>query len=495
MTRATLALALLVTLVAADPGAADIDRAIQQASRGRFWGAVLVGKGGEVVFAKGYGFQDYDEVKNTDRTLFEIASTSKQVTCAAVLRLRMDRKLQLDDTLDRFFRKVPRDKRTITVRQLMNHTSGISPNLGIPYASTMSRPEMVRHHLAAPLDSEPGAKFAYSNAAYAVLAAIVEVAAKTSFEDYCKKKLFKPAGMKDTGFVGDRKLGKGRVSERRGKRMPTATATDWHWGWGYRGMGGVVSTVRDMWLWDRALRGDKILDDAAKADFYKPALEGYAAGWKVDTTWTGTTKVHHSGGVHGYACNYVRHLEDDLVIVVLSNGETSPHAVSGAIEKLFTKTPRITASFDVSPYTLTKYSAAEFAGTSNWVVRKDKASVTVVLQDSKTKHAIVTARLPASAARKLRTDLERNLVGRKGGDKPMDAGAYLVRYPLRDGKLELDDLEIMLMPRYTGRGENGERIIDERLTLILIDKQRRQWPLMAKMDAGSARGLLEALRK
>jgi CubicO group peptidase (beta-lactamase class C family) len=490
MNRSALVLGLLATFVAADP---RIDRAVQQATHGRFWGAVLVGKGGEVVFAKGYGFQDYDEIPNTDRTLFEIASTSKQVTCAAVLRLRMEHKLKLDDTLDRFFKKVPRDKRTITVRQLMNHTSGISPDLGIPYGSTMSRAEMVRHHLAAPLESEPGAKFAYSNAAYAMLAAVVEEASGRKFEDYCRARLFKPAGMRDTGFVGDRKLGRGRVSERRGKRMPTATATDWHWGWGYRGMGGVVSTVRDLWLWDRALRGDKVLDDAAKADFYKPALEGYAAGWKVDTTWSGTTKVHHSGGVHGYACDYVRYLEDDLVIVVLGNAETSPHAVSGAIERLFVKAPPITASFDVSPYELNRYGAALFPGTARWVVRKKDGVVMVVLEDAATKHAIAKVRLPTAAARKLRADLKRHLSGRTPrGDTSMHAGAYLGSYRPAGGKLELRDLEIVLKPRYEGTDKNGRPVVDERLTLILVDTKRRQWPLMAQMAVESARSLLDA---
>ena len=73
-----------------------------------------------------------------------------------------------------------------------------------------------------------------------------------------------PAKMKDTGFVGDKDLKKSKRVSTRGGDLP-GTAADWHWGWGYRGMGGVVSTVHDLYLWDRALRGEKVLDAETKA--------------------------------------------------------------------------------------------------------------------------------------------------------------------------------------------------------------------------------------
>jgi hypothetical protein len=78
----------------------------------------------------------------------------------------------------------------------------------------------------------------------------------------------------------------------------------------------------------------------------------------------------------------------------------------------------------------------------------------------------------------------------------MDAGAYLIRYALRDGKLELSEgLELQVMPRYVGRGEGGKRIVDERVTLVVVDTKRRQWPVMAKMDAKTVRSLLKDLEK
>jgi CubicO group peptidase (beta-lactamase class C family) len=115
---------------------------------------------------------------------------------------------------------------------------------------------------------------------------------------------------------------------------PDWTAANWFWGWGYRGMGGVVTTALDVMKWDRALRGDKILGAAAKEKLYTPALEKYACGWLVDRGERGGTKVHHSGSVRGYGCQIARWLEDDIIVVVLSNGAVSPHAVEQAVAQV-----------------------------------------------------------------------------------------------------------------------------------------------------------------
>ena len=132
------------------------------------------------------------------------------------------------------------------------------------------RKAYLKRVLGEPLLSEPGAKFEYSNVGYALLAAIVEEVTRGPFEDYCEKHLFKPAKMRDTGFIGDRDLAKTkRASARKGDRGKTAA--EWHWGWGYRGMGGVVSTVHDLHRWDRALRSGKVLDDATREILYRPA--------------------------------------------------------------------------------------------------------------------------------------------------------------------------------------------------------------------------------
>ncbi|MFQ5843745.1 MAG: serine hydrolase domain-containing protein [Planctomycetota bacterium] len=485
------------TVVRAGLGS-KLDRAVQRSTGGGFWGAVLVGRGGEVLLAKGYGFADYARRPNTARSLFEIASTSKPFTAAAVLKLQMQGKLRLDDPIAKHFEEVPPAKAKITIHHLLTHTSGISPQVGVPYASTIERGDYIRYVLGQRLETEPGETFAYSNAGYALLAALVEVVSGRPFEEYVRNNLFEPAGLQDTGFIGGGAFDADRMTTRLSERTPDATAADWFWGWGYRGMGGVVTTVWDLWRWDRALRGDDVLDRKTRARSYEPFHESYACGWRVDTTSRGTRKVSHAGGVEGYGVNYVRYLEDDAVVVVLSNGKSDVHAVTKTIEDLLFPPPRITAAFDVAGYELNRYGAVEFAGTAAWRVRKDGQQIVLVLEDPRRRHAVATIRLPQGPAKKLQMDLGRHVAGRRagGGEAPMDAGAYLHRYSLRAGKLEISQgLELRVMPRYTGMDENRRRITDERVTLVLVDTRHRQWPVMAKMDTRSAGALLEDLHR
>jgi CubicO group peptidase (beta-lactamase class C family) len=207
---------------------------------------------------RGYGYADYAGRPNTPQTLFEIASTSKQVTAAAILRLVEKGKLRLDDPLAKHLPDVPDDKKAITIRQLLNHTSGMSPRIGVPYDSPIDRATHARQMLAKPLDSPRGRSSSTATPRTPSSRASSRVASGESFEAFCKKELFARAGLEDTGFVGDPDLDRSRAAARLDGGRPDASAIDWHWGWGYRGMGGVVTTVDDMLAWDRALRKTKV---------------------------------------------------------------------------------------------------------------------------------------------------------------------------------------------------------------------------------------------
>lgn len=322
---------------------AILTRAVEDAGEGKFWGTVLVAKGGEILFVKGWGASDLAGKRPNDaETLFELASASKQVAATAILRLEQQKKLKTSDPLTKFFPKAPKDKKAVTLDHLLHHTAGLNPELGVPYAWTGSRDQYTKEMLEKPLVEKPGEKFAYSNVGYALLAAVVEEVTKGTFEDYCRRELFAPAGLVDTGFVNDEALVR---SERAARRacddcQPDWTASKWWWGWGYRGMGGVVTTATDLVRWDRALRGEKVLGKAAKEKLYAPALDKYACGWLIDPTPHGT-KAHHSGGVRGFAIQVARWLEEDVLVAVLSDGKVSPHQVEGTVaERYFAHTDK-----------------------------------------------------------------------------------------------------------------------------------------------------------
>jgi CubicO group peptidase (beta-lactamase class C family) len=313
-----------------------IDEAVQRGGGAEFWGTVLVAKGGEIVFLKGYGFADYEKRPNTGDTLFEIASTSKQFAAAAILRLEDQKKLKTTDTLDKLFPQAPTEKRKITIDQLLHHTAGVSGSFGVSYDWSGTRDQYVDKFLAAPLATKPGTKWEYANAGYAFLAAIVEIASKTDFEDYCRKELFAPAGLADTGFIRDEKLVKSdRIAVRRCADCEKEwTAANWWWGWGYRGMGGIVTTAPDLLKWDRALRGEKVLSAAARKKLYTPDLDNYACGWEVLKQPNGKTRISHSGSVRGFRSLFSRWLDEDVVIVVLTNDKTELYKLGDAVEQV-----------------------------------------------------------------------------------------------------------------------------------------------------------------
>ncbi len=473
-----------------------LDQAVRTSGGADFWGSVLVARGEEILLANGYEFADYQQLPNTPATLFELASASKQVAATAILHLCQKKKLKLDDTLGDIFKAVPEDKKAITVHQLLTHTSGISGRIGVPYASRLTRREYVPQMLAKPLSTEPGTKFEYCNVGYALLAAIVEEVSHKSFEDYVSRNLFKPAKLVDTGFIGDPKLIRSeRVSARKGGGLPDATAANWHWGWGYRGMGGVVTTVLDLLRWDRAMRGDRILNEEYRKILYTPQREGYACGWKVETTIRGTRKAHHSGGVAGYGINLVRYLEEDVAIFVLSNDGRAAHSVTAALERLLFPPPRLAATIDLESYVVPKSRILALPETVKFQARAVDGKLFFCVRDGRVRPLEVSA--PIGYAGKLIDSLKLAIAAREADDDlapaKVEAGFYLQPYDHSATILELDEaLSLEIRPEYRGRGEGGEEVVDKRILLILEDR-RYGWPFMAKLNVTAGKELLAEL--
>ena len=289
-----------------------------------FNGCVLVAKEGAVLLAKGYGVAKADPpTPMRADALWDWCSVSKQFTAAAVLKLEMQKKLKLDDPLKKFWKDAPKDKQAITVRQLLNHTSGLPTAPELDRAKLFDRDATAQGILAAPVVREPGKKWEYNNAAYFLLAALIERVSGESFEAYCRTNLFAPAGMKEAGFIGDGKADHARApGDARGTKPPFAYGE--RMSWGYRGAGGALASVFDMLAWDEALRSDKLLSKAAKAQYYAVGLENYALGWEV-TKGAGGLRAAHSGHTGNLVTYYLRLLDERVVIAIAYSYEPKTH--------------------------------------------------------------------------------------------------------------------------------------------------------------------------
>ncbi|MGE3172117.1 MAG: serine hydrolase domain-containing protein [Planctomycetota bacterium] len=471
-----------------------LDRALQLDQGGRFWGAVAVARGGEELLAKGYGFADYRDRPITADTRFEIASVSKQFTAVAVLRLVQKGRLQLDATLGDLFAAVPADKAAITVHQLLTHTAGLSPRAGVPYAWRGDRAAYVARILGEPLATAPGAAFAYANVGYALLAAIVEEVTGGSFEDWSRVEVFAAAGLRDTGFVGDEALQDPARSTVRLGDPNLRVAADWSWGWGYRGMGGVVSTARDLLRWNRALRRGALLEDATLAAFLQVAKDDYACGVFVAATERGTRRVHHSGSVAGYRAWLVNLLDEDADVVVLTNDQCDPRAVAQVLEQTLLPSPALTLTIDTGPYEVGNHRSCELGDAARLRVAVVDGGFAIALVDgARDDHEAARLVVPKHRAAKVQAQLEAAIRGaRADGVEAVEAGLYLSVYPADARTLELGDgLELNVMPRYRGMGEGGKPVVDERVTFVVVDSARGIWPVMVKLGPRAAAQLLE----
>ena len=166
-----------------------------------FSGVILLAQGIDVLLRRAAGFADRErQIRNTPEMKFNLASVTKQFTAAAIMVLVEDDRVALDDPISKFYPASPPAWRTVTIRNLLNHSSGISDYWvrhpqGTPglRTSEIGSPEMlIQRSLTDPLAFPPGTKFEYSNVGYALLAAVIERASGQSYAAYLRSVIFEP---------------------------------------------------------------------------------------------------------------------------------------------------------------------------------------------------------------------------------------------------------------------------------------------------------------
>ncbi len=295
-------------------------------AHGLFDGAVLLATKGKVVFKSGYGVANRDwGIPNTVDTRFTIASLGKAMTAHLVLTLVEEGRVSLDSPIATYlpaFNKGIADK--VTVHHLLTHSSGLSwwAKEGTGYETrSYSLEELVKLAEGLNLHFEPGSQTGYSNSGYNLLAAIIEHVTGKTFEDAMRERIFKPAGMRDTGFawlnevVARRATGYDRLSD--GRYTP-ATYNNQSYA---IGAGGLYSTVDDMFRWNMYL--DRKLAPELRELMFTSHVGGNGYGWGMGRYGTKDGAVGKyalgMGCTHGFSTVQSRALDDDHYIIILSN--------------------------------------------------------------------------------------------------------------------------------------------------------------------------------
>jgi CubicO group peptidase (beta-lactamase class C family) len=245
----------------------QLDSAVTAAERAGFSGAVLVVQGDVVLLHRGAGVAvEEPRTPYTGSTIVPIGSNTKDLTRTAILQLVEAGRLNLGDSLGRFFADAPDDKRSITIRQLLDHTAGLPIGVG-PDDAAATLDTWRARLFATPLEFAPGASRRYSNAGYSLLAAVIEQVSGMPYERFIAQRIFAPAGMRETGLVlprfDPRRLAHAySAGVDRGTMLDLPHDADGD-NWNLRGNGGLVSTVEDMWRFYRSiLGGTTLLNDA-----------------------------------------------------------------------------------------------------------------------------------------------------------------------------------------------------------------------------------------
>mgnify|MGYP003636196044 CR=1 FL=1 len=298
--------------------------------------SVLVAKQGGIILSKGYGWSDRkNKILNTPSSVFNIGSITKQFTAAAILKLVEQGKLSTSDHIRKFYSQAPSDKKNITIHQLLTHTTGISPGTGGFRYDEASKEQFLEEFFNATLQSLPGTKHEYANANYILLAAIIESVSGQSYSTFLRDNFWRPLGMDRTGYKSisfySEIISHGYyfnytdgVWEDWGITQEYLPDNNMHW---YSiGKGDIYSTTLDLYKWHVALETNKVLNAKSKKILETPFVaenqDGnthYAFGWATFKTKTDKKVVWHNGSNGIFFGNFVRFVDDDIVIIVLSN--------------------------------------------------------------------------------------------------------------------------------------------------------------------------------
>ena len=321
--------------------------------------SVAVVRGGHTLVERGYGLADLQlDVPTPPRAIYEIGSVTKQFTAAAILLLAEDGKLSLDDELTKFLPEYPTAGHRVTLRHLLNHTSGIKgytemPEVGSMMATKKTSAEIVKLFSSQPFDFAPGEDLIYNNSAFFVLGLIIEKASGQTYADFIKSRLFDKIGMTDSSYCSERTVQKRKVHgyDTVNGALVLKAAID-H-GWPYAA-GSLCSSAHDLVLWNRALHGGKVLSAGSYRAMITPAslndgaATRYTMGLGVTSTG-GRRLIAHGGGIFGYLSQLDYYPDEDLTIVVLFNtaGPINPQTISREIaDAVHGKAPLDERAFD-----------------------------------------------------------------------------------------------------------------------------------------------------
>lgn len=330
--------------------AAEIEKYMKSAVKfEKFSGSILVARDGKPVVSKGYGLANVEhDAPNSPKTVFRLASVTKQFTATSIMMLQERGKLNVNEPFCKYLTDCPTAWRTITIKHLLTMTHGIPSVSGVELGGLRGLPVPWDQWQEAtgkkPLLFDPGEKFMYLGAGYTLLGFVIEKVSGKTYGEFLQENIFGPLGMKNSGHEDPSRILKNRATGYR--QLPDESITNLP----YREIirmyaaGGVYSTTEDLLLWDQALYTEKLLSKKSIEEMYLPDKEmlpgkAYASGVWISTKH-GRREIAHGGNATGFITYFARYPSDRVTIIVLSNNEKgSSGKISGVLSSIVFGSP------------------------------------------------------------------------------------------------------------------------------------------------------------
>jgi CubicO group peptidase (beta-lactamase class C family) len=306
-------------------------------------------RNGKFIYRKAYGTASLElGVPLSDRSVFYLASVSKQFTAASVVLAAEQGYISLDDDVRKYIPELPDYGHRITLRQMLHQTSGLRDFLSLTYLSgrdisDLSSPDDVLKLITRQqaLNNVPGDEFVYSNTNYFLLGVVIQRATKKSLAEFAAQNIFQPLGMSHTLYYDDNTL---VVPDRVAAYDPGKNgkfAVDWSTTYDIVGGGGLMSSVDDLFLWDNNFYSNKLGKGTLVQELQTQGVLNngnrinYAMGLWLDH-YRGVPTVEHGGGTFGYRTDILRFPEQRFSVIALCNvSSADPEGLSRKVADLF----------------------------------------------------------------------------------------------------------------------------------------------------------------
>lgn len=309
--------------------------------------SITVVRGGRVIWSEGFGMADLEQqVPVTPLTRFRVGSVSKSLTAVAIGRLVEEGRLDLDQPIQRYVPTFPVKRWPITTRQLAGHLGGVR------HYRTAEENIVTRHYAdvtsalevfaADSLEDEPGTRFRYSSYGWNLLSVIVEKAGGEDYLRLMQRFVFDPAEMRHTvadqvdSIVPHRARWYTRGPNRGGILNASFTDNSYKWAGG-----GFLATTEDLAEFADALARGRLLQPKTVELLWTSQwtrdgrATGYGIGWFTDTDAAGRRRVFHSGGSVGGTAYLLIYPNDDLIVAVLVNSDSTFVGATPTIAEMF----------------------------------------------------------------------------------------------------------------------------------------------------------------